>query len=68
MYYHYSISRIPLSHPFASLKGSDNVIGFTTSRFKSPLIIQGAGAGDQVTAYGMVTDLLQISRMLNRAY
>lgn len=46
----------PLDHPFASLKGSDNIIAFKTRRFPSPLIIQGAGAGSEVTAFGMFSD------------
>jgi homoserine dehydrogenase len=33
-----------LSHPFAALKGSDNIIAFHTARFSpQPLIIQGPG-------------------------
>lgn len=46
----------PLDHPFAALKGSDNIIAFKTRRFPSPLIIQGAGAGSAVTAFGMFSD------------
>ncbi|KAI9339956.1 homoserine dehydrogenase-domain-containing protein [Obelidium mucronatum] len=49
------------SHPFASLKGSDNIIAFTTRRFPNPLIVQGAGAGDDVTAFGIFSDLLKIA-------
>ena len=54
----------PQSHPFASLKGSDNIIAFTTKRFPSPLIIQGAGAGAAVTAFGMFSDLIKVARMV----
>ena len=57
--------RYPASHPFASLTGSDNIIAFTTKRFYSPLIVQGAGAGAAVTAFGMFSDVLKIaSRVL----
>ncbi|CAG8436187.1 7095_t:CDS:2 [Funneliformis caledonium] len=52
---------LPSSHPFASLKGSDNIIAFTTQRFPNPLIIQGAGAGAAVTAFGIFSDLFKIS-------
>ncbi|KAJ3415142.1 hypothetical protein HDV05_005422 [Chytridiales sp. JEL 0842] len=51
----------PASHPFASLKGSDNIIAFTTKRFPNPLIVQGAGAGAAVTAFGMFSDVLKIA-------
>ncbi|KAI8927842.1 homoserine dehydrogenase-domain-containing protein [Entophlyctis helioformis] len=56
--------RYAASHPFASLKGSDNIIAFTTKRFPNPLIIQGAGAGAAVTAFGMFSDLLKIAKSL----
>ncbi|CAG8653448.1 6592_t:CDS:2, partial [Funneliformis mosseae] len=52
---------LPSSHPFASLKGSDNIIAFTTQRFPNPLIVQGAGAGAAVTAFGIFSDLFKIS-------
>ncbi|KAG0306126.1 hypothetical protein BGZ98_002942 [Dissophora globulifera] len=55
-----TLARYPASHPFASLKGSDNIIAFTTERFPSPLIIQGSGAGAAVTAFGIYSDILKI--------
>ncbi|KAJ2782282.1 Homoserine dehydrogenase [Coemansia javaensis] len=54
------LARYPLDHPFASLKGSDNIIAFTTERFPSPLIVQGAGAGAAVTAFGIFSDLIKV--------
>ncbi|KAJ1730438.1 Homoserine dehydrogenase [Coemansia biformis] len=54
------LTRYPLDHPFASLKGSDNIIAFTTERFPNPLIVQGAGAGAAVTAFGIFSDLIKI--------
>ncbi|KAI9105019.1 hypothetical protein DFS34DRAFT_224427 [Phlyctochytrium arcticum] len=56
--------KFPFSHPFASLKGSDNIIAFTTKRFPNPLIVQGAGAGAAVTAFGMFSDVLKITRQV----
>jgi homoserine dehydrogenase len=55
------IKKYPFDHPFAQLKGSDNIIAFTTKRFQQPLIIQGAGAGAQVTAHGIMSDLVKIA-------
>lgn len=53
------------SHPIAALKGSDNIINFYTERYGSnPLIIQGAGAGGEVTAMGVTSDLLKIVSQL----
>lgn len=49
------------SHPIAALKGSDNIISIYTARYgANPLIIQGAGAGGDVTAMGVTGDLLKI--------
>ena len=56
----------PYTPPFASLKGSDNIIAFTTKRYSNPLIVQGAGAGAHVTAAGIFGDVLTIAdRVLN---
>eukprot|EP00854_Cymbomonas_tetramitiformis_P009756 gene9756-11561_t len=60
------LRRFPNDHPFATLKGSDNIISFTTDRYKSsgPLIVRGPGAGAEVTAGGVFSDLLQLSAYL----
>lgn len=52
------------SHPIAALKGSDNILNFYTERYSSPMIIQGAGAGGEVTAMGVSGDLLKVVRLL----
>lgn len=54
------IREYDVGHPFASLTGADNIVSFTTQRYPSPLIIQGAGAGDEVTAMGVLADLIKI--------
>ncbi|KAI9204535.1 homoserine dehydrogenase-domain-containing protein [Polychytrium aggregatum] len=59
--------RYDASHPFASLKGSDNIIAFTTKRFPSPLIVQGSGAGAAVTAHGIFSDILRINAITSYA-
>lgn len=49
----------------AGLKGSDNIISFYTKRYGSnPLIIQGGGAGGEVTAMGVTADLLKVLERL----
>ena len=54
----------PRGHPFAQLQGSDNMIAFTTERYREhPLIVRGPGAGDQVTASGIFADLLHVIRV-----
>ncbi|KAF7714396.1 Homoserine dehydrogenase [Penicillium ucsense] len=49
----------------AGLKGSDNIISFYTKRYGSnPLIVQGAGAGGEVTAMGVLSDLIKVVQRL----
>lgn len=58
------IGKYGFDHPFASLKGSDNVVAFKTERYPNPLIIQGAGAGAEVTAHGVLADALKIAERI----
>lgn len=60
------LRRYPSSHPFAQLQGSDNIIAFTTARYgsKQPLIVRGPGAGADVTAGGVFSDLLRLAAYL----
>lgn len=59
----------PESHPFARVFGSDNIVAFTTKRYhKQPLIIQGPGAGPDVTAAGVFSDLLRIATYLGGSF
>lgn len=58
------IEKYDHSHPFASLKGSDNVISIKTKRYTNPVIIQGAGAGAAVTAAGILGDVIKASQRL----
>jgi aspartokinase/homoserine dehydrogenase 1 len=52
-------------HPLAGTKGSDNVIAFTTTRYsRTPLVIQGPGAGADVTAMGVFSDILKLLNYL----
>lgn len=53
---------VPTSHPLASLRGTDNQIVFTTMRYNEhPLVITGPGAGPEVTAAGVLNDILQLA-------
>ena len=58
------LEKFDKSHPIAALKGSDNIIAFYTKRYgDNPLIIQGAGAGGDVTAMGVTADLVKVLRL-----
>ncbi|KAK3050906.1 Homoserine dehydrogenase [Extremus antarcticus] len=59
------LEQFDTSHPIAALKGSDNIISFYTKRYgANPLIVQGAGAGGEVTAMGVTGDLIKVIRLL----
>jgi bifunctional aspartokinase / homoserine dehydrogenase 1 len=59
------ITEIPANHLFATTKGSDNIIAFTTRRYsQTPLVVQGPGAGADVTAMGVFSDLLKLLHYL----
>jgi aspartokinase/homoserine dehydrogenase 1 len=50
-------------HPAARLVGTEAFVAFTTERHATyPLLVQGAGAGAQVTASGVLADVLGIAR------
>ena len=53
------------THPFSRLQGSDNIIAFRTRRYDAqPLLVQGPGAGPEVTAGGVFADLLRLAAHL----
>ena len=53
---------VPAGSPLASIKGSDNQLVFTTARYKAnPLVIRGPGAGAEVTAAGVLNDILRLA-------
>lgn len=48
-------------HPAARLTGCDNLFALTTTRYHArPLVIQGAGAGPEVTAQALLADVLAL--------
>lgn len=57
------LESLDLGHSFAHLALTDNVVAFTTDRYRdNPLIVQGPGAGPEVTAAGVFSDLLRIAQ------
>lgn len=56
---------MPRDHAFAHLRLTDNIVQFTTRRYRdNPLIVQGPGAGPEVTAAGVFSDLLRLAAAL----
>ncbi len=59
-----SVGLVELSgdHAFANLRLTDNVVQFTTRRYcDNPLVVQGPGAGPEVTAAGVFADVLRVA-------
>ncbi len=53
---------LPSDHAFAHIRLTDNVVQFTTRRYhQNPLVVQGPGAGPEVTAAGVFADLLRVA-------
>ncbi|EXB73292.1 Bifunctional aspartokinase/homoserine dehydrogenase [Morus notabilis] len=55
------IQELPKNSPLGRLKGSDNVLEIYSRCYKEkPLVIQGAGAGSDTTAAGVLADILDL--------
>ncbi len=60
-----SVQSVPVDSPFATASGRENVIAFTTDRYSDePLVLQGPGAGLQVTAGGLLIDLIHSAELM----
>jgi len=56
------LAEVPREHPAAHLQGADNLFAINTTRYaQRPLVIQGAGAGPEVTAQALLGDTLALA-------
>lgn len=63
---HVAIESVAQGHPFNMLRGTDNMLVFQTVRYhERPLVIQGPGAGAEVSAAGIFADLLRLVSFLS---
>ncbi len=52
------MQKLSVDHPFYGLKHSDNALAIKTQRYaEKPLVIQGSGAGAELTASGVFSDI-----------
>jgi len=59
------LAELAQSDAFANIALTDNVVRFATRRYcENPLIVQGPGAGPEVTAGGVFADLLRLAAYL----
>ena len=60
------VMALPAEHACCHTRLTDNLVQFTTARYASnPLVVQGPGAGPQVTAAGVFGDILAIANSLS---
>lgn len=58
------LREVDIHHPFYELEGSNNIIQITTERYNEyPMIIKGYGAGADVTAAGVFSDIISIANV-----
>ena len=56
------LESVDADSPFYSLQGGDNMIVFTTDRYQEkPLVVRGPGAGAEVTAAGVLAEVITIA-------
>ena len=54
---------VDADHPATGLKGAEAMVSFFTERYREyPLIVRGAGAGGDVTAAGVLADILRLAQ------
>jgi aspartokinase/homoserine dehydrogenase 1 len=59
------VAELDAKHAFANIALTDNVVRFATRRYcDNPLIVQGPGAGPEVTSGGVFADLLRLAAYL----
>ncbi len=56
------IEAVPANSPMGRLRGSDNQVAIYSKRYKTnPLVVTGPGAGAEVTAAGVLNDIVAIT-------
>lgn len=56
------LASVPVESALGALRGTDNQVVFTTDRYRTnPLVITGPGAGLDVTAAGVMNDILKLA-------
>ena len=56
------LQAVGYEHPLAVIKGGENALSFLTERYQPhPMVIRGYGAGAEVTAAGVLSDVLRLA-------
>ena len=63
---HIALQAVDQQSPFYNMEGSDNMIVITSQRYhKRSLVIQGPGAGAEVTAAGVFAEIINIESQIS---
>jgi aspartokinase/homoserine dehydrogenase 1 len=55
------LEAVAAEHPFTAIKGGENALALLTERYQPhPMVIRGYGAGAEVTAAGVLADVLRL--------
>jgi aspartokinase/homoserine dehydrogenase 1 len=56
------LQAVGYEHPLHVIKGGENALSFLTERYQPhPMVIRGYGAGAEVTAAGVLSDILRLA-------
>ena len=60
------LESVDAANAFSNINLTDNIVQFETNRYSTnPLVVQGPGAGPEVTAGGVFGDLLRLAKYLD---
>lgn len=63
------LESVAAGHAFSNINLTDNIVQFESARYAdNPLVIQGPGAGPEVTAGGVFSDLLRLASYLSSGH
>jgi aspartokinase/homoserine dehydrogenase 1 len=58
---HVGLTEVAADSPLGRLRGTDNLVVFETERYRDrPLVVSGPGAGTEVTAMGVLGDVVRV--------
>jgi homoserine dehydrogenase len=61
------VVKVEKESALGALRGPENAVSFYTERYISnPLVVSGPGAGPQVTAAGVLGDIIELAKQINR--
>lgn len=63
------LEQLSAEHPFYSLSGSDNIVALHSDHYsETPMVVKGPGAGANVTASGVIADILRIANTAGQGH